>query len=101
MRLIIPLSLLLLSVSPAAQDFTSQVKDANEFMLGVANKMPLWDKDNLGQFERREIATVKDDILAAQGADSPNEFLHDIDHLRTDWDALNALDEVLRIERVI
>lgn len=92
------LALLLVTPSP---DFLKQFKEAYDFMAAVAEKMPLWDSDKLGQFERREIQVVKDDIVAAQKAEDADDFLIDIQQLHNDWDLLCAVDDSLNYERVI
>lgn len=74
-----------------------QVQEAKEFVLAVADKMPLWDADvTIAQYERVEIANVKADIEVAKLATSEIELLRDVSKLRADWKALCALDELLR-----
>ena len=94
---------LLLAQAPLSDSssFATKFKDAHEFMLAVAEKMPVWDADALGQFERAEISTVKEDIMAAQAEISADDFLIDIEQLHEDVNALLALDEALTKRRVI
>ncbi len=40
--------------------------EARDYVLAVADKMPLWDADAISRYERVEIATVKADICMAQ-----------------------------------
>ena len=95
------LTIIILLAPPAPSDYPKAFKDAHDFMMGVAEKMPLWDADKLGQFERREIAAVKEDIMAAEQASDPDDFLIDIQKLHDDVDILQALDDSLNHERVI
>lgn len=82
-------------------DTAKQLKEARDYMMYVAEKMPEWDADYVGRFERKEIETVKSDIFAASQAPSVDDFLIDIQQLRDDAAALIALDEALNKERVI
>jgi hypothetical protein len=45
-----------------------------------------------------EIATVKADIAMAQQEEEKGPLLEDVAKLRDDWDALVALDEMLKKE---
>jgi hypothetical protein len=69
-----------------------------DFVSQVAEKMPLWDADVLATYERVEIATVKADIAMAQRSEDDDAFLTYVRKLHDDWDALLALDELLRKE---
>ncbi len=40
--------------------------EARDYVVAVADKMPLWDADDISRYERAEIATVKADICMAQ-----------------------------------
>src|SRR5271156_4951084 len=75
-----------------------EISDAKEFVGAVAGKMPLWDADAISRDERVEIATVKADIAMAQQEDEKGPFLEDVAKLHDDWDALVALDEMLKKE---
>lgn len=92
---------IILLLAVAAASFPSRFKTDYEFMMGVAEKMPAWDADKLGAFEREQIATVKTDIMAAEQESDPDEFLIDIQQLHKDVDALQALDDSLNRNRVI
>jgi len=48
-----------------------------------------------------EIATVKADIAMAQQEENTSAFLADVTKLHNDWDALVALDEMLKKESLI
>ena len=74
------------------------ISDAREFVGAVAEKMPLWDADDISRYERLEIATVKADIAMAQQEEEKGPLLEDVAKLRDDWDALVALDEMLKKE---
>ncbi len=52
----------------------------------------------LAQYERVEIATVKADIAMAKQAEEKGPFLEYVTKLHQDWDALVALDEMLKKE---
>jgi hypothetical protein len=78
-----------------------EISDAKEFVGAVADKMPLWDADAISRFERVEIATVKADIAMAQLDEEKGPLLEDVTKLHDDWDALVALDEMLKKESLI
>jgi hypothetical protein len=78
-----------------------EISDAKEFVGAVADKMPLWDADDISRYERVEIATVKADIAMARQDDEKGAFLEDVAKLHDDWDALVALDEMLKRESLI
>ena len=75
-----------------------EISDAKEFVSAVAGKMPLWDADDISRYERAEIATVKADIAMARREQEKGQFLDDVAKLHDDWDALVALDEMLKKE---
>ena len=77
------------------------ISDAKEFVAAVADKMPLWDADAISRYEQVEIATVKADIAMAQQEEEKGPFLDDVTKLHDDWDALVALDEMLKKESLI
>jgi hypothetical protein len=79
----------------------AEISDAKEFVVAVADKMPMWDADAISRYERVEIATVKADIATAQQDDEKSAFLEDVTKLHDDWDALVALDEMLKKESLI
>ena len=76
----------------------AEISEARDFVLAVADKMPLWDADDISRYERVEIATVKADIAMAQRTVEKGPFLEYVARLRDDWDALVALDERLKKE---
>ena len=76
----------------------AEISEARDFVLAVADKMPLWDADDIARYERVEIATVKADIAMAQQEQEKGPFLEYVARLRDDWDALVALDERLKKE---
>src|ERR1700735_1923792 len=78
-----------------------EISDAKEFVGAVADKMPLWDADAISRYERVEIATVKADIALAQQEEGKGRFLEDVTKLHQDWDALIALDIMLKEESLI
>jgi hypothetical protein len=78
-----------------------EISDAKEFVGAVADKMPLWDADAISRYERVEIATVKADIAMAQQEAEKGPLLDDVTKLHDDWDALVALDEMLKKESLI
>jgi hypothetical protein len=82
--------------APAVPD--PEISEAKEFVGAVADKMPLWDADAISRYERVEIATVKADIAMAQQEYEKGSFLEDVAKLHDDWDALVALDEMLKKE---
>jgi hypothetical protein len=75
-----------------------EISDAKEFVGAVADKMPLWDADDISRYERAEIATVKADIALARQEQEKGRFLEAVAKLHDDWDALVALDEMLKKE---
>jgi hypothetical protein len=86
-----------IAVAPApAPD--PEIAEARDYVLAVADKMPLWDADAISRYERVEIATVKADIAMAQQEQQRGPFLEYVARLRDDWDALVALDERLKKE---
>jgi hypothetical protein len=87
------------AASPAVPD--PEIADAREFVGAVADKMPLWDADAISRYERVEIATVKADIAVAQQEQEKGPLLEDVSKLHDDWDALVALDEMLKKESLI
>jgi hypothetical protein len=88
----------LVTVAAPVDDEVSKGKD---FVVAVADKMPLWDADFISKYERVEIATVKADIAMAQQEEDTSAFLGDVTKLHHDWDALVALDEMLKKESLI
>jgi hypothetical protein len=76
----------------------AEISEAREFVVAVADKMPMWDADDISRYERVEIATVKADIAMAQQEQEKGPFLEYVARLRDDWDALVALDERLKKE---
>ena len=44
----------------------AEIAEAKDFVVAVADKMPLWDADAISRYELVEIATVKADIAMAQ-----------------------------------
>jgi len=87
------------AAAPVAPD--PEVSEAKEFVGAVADKMPLWDADAISRYEGVEIATVKADIAMARQDDEKDAFLQDVTKLHDDWDALVALDEMLKKESII
>ena len=84
---------------PPAPD--PEIAEARDYVLAVADKMPLWDADDISRYERVEIATVKADIAMAKQDDEKSAFFEDVTKLHDDWDALVALDEMLKKESLI
>jgi len=72
--------------------------EAKDFVTTVADKMPMWDADTISRYEQVEIATVKADIAMARREEEKGAFLEDVSKLHDDWDALVALDEMLKKE---
>jgi hypothetical protein len=77
-----------------------EITEARDFTWAVEDKLPLWDTDALGPYERLEIATVKDDIAMARRSTERSAILRCVRKLRDDWEALIALDELLRKARL-
>jgi hypothetical protein len=75
-----------------------EIAEAKDFVVAVAGKMPMWDADGIARYELVEIATVKADIAMAQQDKEKSAFLLDVTKLHDDWDALVALDEMLKKE---
>jgi hypothetical protein len=78
-----------------------EMAEARDYVLAVADKMPLWDADDISRYERVEIATVKADIAMAQQQQERSSFLEYVARLSDDWDSLVALDERLKKESLI
>jgi hypothetical protein len=78
-----------------------ETSEARDFVVAVADKMPLWDADAISRYERVEIATVKADIALAQQEEGRGRFLECVSKLHQDWDALVALDTMLKEESLI
>jgi hypothetical protein len=78
-----------------------EIKDANANVQQMFEKMPLWEADKLGQFERQEITLVEVDVAMCQADTDVNEFMEDYNHMLTDYYALEALDESLKTRDVI
>jgi hypothetical protein len=76
----------------------AEISDAKGFVDAVADKMPMWDADAISTYERVEIATVKADIAMARQDEERSAFLEDVTKLHDDWDALVALDDMLKKE---
>ncbi len=76
----------------------TEISEAKDFVVAVADKMPLWDADAISRYELVEIATVKADIAMAQQTEERAPFLACVARLHDDWDALVALDEMLKKE---
>ena len=87
-----------IAVAPDRSLPDPEVAEARDYVLAVADKMPLWDADAISRYERVEIATVKADIAMAQQEQERGPFLEYVARLRDDWDALVALDERLKKE---
>jgi hypothetical protein len=79
----------------------AEISDAKAFVAAVAEKMPMWDADAISRYECVEIATVKADIAMAEQDDEKSAFLEDVSKLHDDWDALVALDDMLKKESLI
>ncbi len=79
----------------------AEISDSRDFVMAVADKMPMWDADAISRYEQVEIATVKADIAMAQQDDEKSSFLEDVTKLHDDWDALVALDDMLKKESLI
>lgn len=77
------------------------VREAKGYVVDVKSRMPLWDADYVGQFEREEIARVKADIFAAQMAPTRLALLEAAARLHRDFDSLRALDERLKVHAVL
>jgi hypothetical protein len=75
-----------------------EISEAKDFVVAIAGKMPMWDADAISKYERVEIAVVKADIAMAQQAHEEGAFLEYVSKLREDWDALVALDALLKKE---
>jgi hypothetical protein len=89
---------------PAPPTFTvnvSQLDENKKYVADVANNMPAWDNDYLGQFERNEITLVKEDIEVCNSDETADDFMIDAEKLKTDARTLYALDDALKIEKVI
>ena len=76
----------------------AEMVEARGFVGAVADKMPLWDADDISRYELVEIATVKADIAMARQNEEKGPFLESVSKLHEDWDALVALDEMLKKE---
>jgi hypothetical protein len=79
----------------------NEVSENRDFMQAVDAKMPLWDADAIAKYEQAEIATVKADIAVAQQETDSRVFLEDVTRLHRDWEALLALDALLKKESLI
>jgi hypothetical protein len=75
-----------------------EISEAKDFVAAVADKLPLWDADAISRYELVEIATVKADVAMAQQTKETAPFLAYVARLHDDWDALVALDEMLKKE---
>src|SRR5258708_39065424 len=78
----------------------AEISEAKDFVVAVADKMPLWEADAISRYELVEIATVKADIAMAQQTEERGPFLAYVARLHDEWDALVALDEWLRRESI-
>ncbi len=87
------------AVSPAAPD--PEIAAARHFAEAVADKMPLWDADELSRYEGAEIGAVKADILTTLQEEESGPLLEDAVRLHAHWDALVALDAMLKQESLI
>ena len=67
-------------VAPVLPD--QEISEAKDFVLAVADKMPLWDADAISRYERVEIATVKADIAMARQTGERGPFLACVAKLR-------------------
>lgn len=79
----------------------AEIAQARDFVGAVADKMPMWDEDDISRYERVEIATVKADIAMARQMEQKEPFLAYVSKLHDDWDALVAWDEMLKKESLI
>jgi hypothetical protein len=79
----------------------ASLSEGSAFVKAVAGKIPLWETDDLAPYERVEIATVKADIAMATQVEDEHALLTTINKLQEDWDALIALDAMLRKEWLI
>lgn len=77
------------------------IRDAKEIILNITEKMPVWDEDKPGQFERELIEVVKIDIQVCAFDDNVPNFMDDYGSLLNDFQALVALDDALKVEHVI
>jgi hypothetical protein len=78
-----------------------EISEGQDFVAAVTDKMPLWDADSLAKYEQAEIATVKADVAIAQHPADNHAFLEAVTRLRHDWEALLALDKMLKKESLI
>jgi hypothetical protein len=85
--------------TPVAPD--AEIADAKQFAQAVGDKMPLWDADAISRYERVEIAAVKADVIATLQEDARGAVLEDAARLHEDWNALLALDELLKHQSLI
>jgi hypothetical protein len=79
----------------------AEVAGARQFAEAVAEKLPEWDADSVAPYETAAITAVKADVVATLNEDDRDALLEDAGRLHDDWDALLALDELLKHEGVI
>lgn len=93
------------TVTPSTPDapgpIDQMVTAGSSLVLAITQVMPIWDRDPIGQYERAEIALVKEDILACSTAATNNDFLIDVEQLRADYKALIVLDKSLQTAVVL
>lgn len=77
------------------------VEEAHHMVAKVAKNIPLWETDDLGQFERQEIAKVKADIDDCNSASTDDDYMEFAQRLFEDAAALQAADDALLHEHVI
>jgi hypothetical protein len=96
----------LISLKSCAQVLKNDTSDdallaAQKYVLDCAKKLPAWDVDVLGQYERAEIARVRLDILVCEDDKDVPEFMSHVAQLEEDVRELKRVDEVLHGEDVI
>ncbi len=81
------------------------VEDANtEFSL-IVKALPSYRDDGLALFEQAEITTVEEDIAMIrqdeQGVNGGPLLVNEVKLLKSDWESLVALDDILQRESLI
>jgi hypothetical protein len=93
---------LLLASQPITVDTTPDPIDAGKIKVQwVVKQLPAWKADILAQYEQPELLQVQTDVDACIAAPTEDDFLHDVDQLTDDWNALVILDKQLKVTDVI
>lgn len=89
--------------APAATEDpkAAALKEARIFVLHTAKRLPVWQSDDLGRFERPQLADISDDLQLCYQDQDPDVFIADTLLLARDVERLVALSEMLQQNGIV